>query len=479
MNGYVFLSDDWMNLLRKKNLRSEDLSINGETHEPGLTRCLTGLDLTLLGIGAIIGAGIFVLTGVVAATKAGPAIVLSYIIAGLACLFSALSYAELATAIGGCGSAYAYAYVGFGEIIAWIVGWDLLLEYAITISTVAVGWSSYLRTLFESLSLNLLQIVRVGSFITIDFLACGIIAIISLLLIWGVRSSTRFNNAVVGIKLCVIVVFIVIASTHINPSNWHPFMPFGWLGVAKGAALIFFAYIGFDAVSTTAEEVINPQRNLPIGIVGSLLISTLLYIVISALLTGMVSYRNLNVASPISDALIAIGYQGMAGVISLGALAGLTTVIMVLFFGLSRIFFAIARDGLLPRYFSVLNKKTNTPLRIIVLCGVWIGLISALLPIDLLAQLLNIGTLVAFTMVCLGVLILRRTRPEMHRPFKTPGMPYVPILGMVCCLYLIANLPWFTICRFVIWFLIGMVIYFCFGRNHSLLAHTSRSRAAS
>ena len=464
-----------MNLLRKKNIRTVDLSLMGEEHEGGLTRCLTGFDLTLLGIGAIIGAGIFVLTGVVAATKAGPAIVLSYIIAGLACLFSALSYAELATAIGGCGSAYAYAYVGFGEIIAWMIGWDLLLEYSITIATVAVGWSSYLKSLLQSLSFNVVNIVRVGSTIAIDFFALGIISVTSVLLIWGVRSSTRFNNAIVGIKLLVILIFVVVASTQIDTNNWHPFMPFGWLGVAKGASLIFFAYIGFDAVSTTAEEVVNPQRNLPIGIVGSLLVSTILYIVISALLTGMVPYYNLNVASPISDALIAIGYQGMAGVISVGALAGLTTVILVLSYGLSRIFFAIARDGLLPKYFSVLHAKTKTPMRIVVLCGVWMGVISALFPIDLLAELVNIGTLVAFTLVCLGVLILRRTQPDMHRPFKTPGMPYVPILGMVCCLYLIANLPLLTILRFVVWFAIGMVIYFSFGRKHSLLAGKAKN----
>lgn len=458
-----------MNLLRKKSIRSADLTFP-EEDTGGLMRCLSGFDLTLLGIGAIIGAGIFVLTGVVAATKTGPAIVLSYIIAGLACLFSALSYAELATAIGGCGSAYAYAYVGFGEIIAWMVGWDLLLEYSITISTVAVGWSSYVRSLLQAFSIRIANIVTVGPGIAIDFLALCIISVISALLIWGVRSSTRFNNIIVGVKLLVILLFIIVASRHVNPDNWHPFLPFGWIGVAKGASLIFFAYIGFDAVSTSAEEVVNPQRNLPIGIIGSLFVSTLLYIVISALLTGMVSYRSLDVASPISDALIAIGYQGMAGVISVGALAGLTTVILVLFYGLSRIFFAIARDGLLPKYFSVLNPKTKTPMRIIVVCGIWMALISALFPINLLTELVNIGTLVAFTLVCLGVLILRKTQPHMHRPFKTPFMPYVPILGMVSCLYLIANLPWLTILRFVVWFIVGMGIYFSFGRKHSLLA---------
>ena len=462
-----------MNLLRKKKV---DRNVHDDDSATGLVRCLTGFDLTLLGIGAIIGAGIFVLTGVVAATKTGPAIVLSYIIAGLACLFSALSYAELATAIGGCGSAYAYAYVGFGEIIAWIVGWDLLLEYSITISTVAVGWSSYMKSLLRSMSVKVTNIIHIGSVMTVDILALLIISVTSVLLIWGVRSSAKFNNMIVGVKLLVIFLFIAVAATHINPDNWHPFMPFGWIGVAQGAALIFFAYIGFDAVSTTAEEVINPRRNLPIGIVGSLSVATLLYIVISLVMTGIVSYRSLNVASPISDALLAIGYQGMAGVISVGALAGLTTVILVLTYGLSRIFYAIARDGLLPKYFSVLHPKTKTPKRIIIVCGVWMGLISALFPIDLLAQLVNIGTLMAFTLVCLGVLILRRTQPKMHRPFKTPFMPFVPLLGMTCCLYLIANLPGLTMLRFVVWFTLGMGIYFSFGRKHSLLA-TKKERA--
>lgn len=456
-----------MSLFRKKNLRNLEMI---EQDTGGLVRCLTAFDLTLLGIGAIIGAGIFVLTGVVAATKAGPAIILSYIIAGLACLFSALSYAELATAIGGCGSAYAYAYVGFGEIIAWIVGWDLLLEYSITISTVAVGWSSYVKSLLLAFKVHISNIVYIAPKVGFDFLAFLIIAVISSLLVFGVRSSTRFNNMIVGVKLLVILLFIVVASTHVEPSNWHPFLPFGWLGVAQGASLIFFAYIGFDAVSTTAEEVVNPQRNLPIGIIGSLLVSTLLYIVISGLLTGMVSYRSLDVASPISDALIAVGYQAAAGVISVGALAGLTTVILVLFYGLSRIFYAIARDGLLPKYFAVLQDKTKTPMRIIIVCGIMIASISSLFPIDVLAELVNIGTLFAFTLVCLGVLILRRTKPDMPRPFKTPFMPYVPILGMLCCLYLIMNLPWLTMLRFVVWFSVGMVIYFSFGRKHSLLA---------
>lgn len=461
-----------MNLLRKKNPTNQS-----QNNQVQLTRCLTGLDLTLLGIGAIIGAGVFVLTGVVAATQAGPAVMLSYIIAGLACLFSALSYAELATTIGGCGGAYAYSYAAYGEIIAWIIGWDLLLEYSIIIATVAVGWGSYLRSLLQSMSVGIMQIFLIDGHISVDFPALFIIVSATIILIMGVRSSTRFNNIVVGIKLLCILLFVVIASTHVNPNNWQPFMPFGWLGVVKGASLIFFAYIGFDTVSTAAEEVVNPQRNLPIGIVGSLLVSTLIYIIVSGLLTGIVSYRALNVASPITVALIAIGSRTAAGIISVGAIAGLTTVILVLFYGLSRIFYAIARDGLLPKYFSVLNKKTHTPMRILLLCGIWIGSIATFFPITVLAQLLNVGTLLAFTLVCLGVLVLRRTQPDLPRPFKTPCMPYVPILGVLICLYLIANLPWLALGRFALWFLIGMVLYFSFGRSHSLLATTSRLKA--
>lgn len=460
-----------MNLFRKKMVLAPEDTVES------LVRCLSAFDLTLLGIGAIVGAGIFVITGVVAATQTGPGIILSYVIAGMACLFSALSYAELATAIGGCGSAYGYAYAGFGEIIAWIVGWDLLLEYSISIAAVAVGWSSYLNDLLQSLNIHipnaLLQGPAAGG--VINLFALTIIMALCGLLIGGVKSNARFNNMIVGVKLSVILLFILIASTHVETSNWVPFMPFGWVGIAKGASLIFFAYIGFDAVSTTAEEVINPQRSLPIGIIGSLCIATLLYMIVSGLLTGIVSYKLLNVASPISQALIIIGYKTAAGIVGVGAIAGLTTVMLVLFYGLSRIFFAMARDGLLPRYFSVLHQKTKTPVRIIVLCALLIAFTAALIPIGRLAELVNIGTLVAFTMVCGGVLMLRYTQPNLARPFKTPFVPYVPVLGMLSCLYLIANLPWFTVLRFIVWFILGLVIYFLFSRKNSLLRSSDLS----
>ncbi len=450
--------------------RKKEMSTN-ESEPKQLTRCLTAIDLTCLGVGAIIGAGIFVITGVVAATHTGPAIIFSYLIAGLACFFSALCYAELATCIGGCGSAYGYAFVGFGEVIAWIIGWDLLLEYSISIAAVAVGWGSYFNDLLLSMTIHIpnsiLQPPTQGGLI--NLLPVIIITLLTALSIWGVKSSTRMNNLIVGIKLLIIFLFILVASTHVDTKNWVPFLPFGWEGVMKGASLIFFAYIGFDAVSTAAEEVINPQRNLPIGIVGSLLISTVLYMLVSGLLTGIVSYKTLNVASPLSQALIMIGYKIVAGIIGVGALAGLTTVILVLFYGLSRIFYAMARDGLLPSYFSVLNQKTKTPVRILILCALIIGSTAAFVPITTLAELVNIGTLVAFTMVCAGVLILRYSKPTLSQSFKVAFFPYVPLMGIICCVYLIAHLPVLTLMRFLVWFAVGMVIYALFSYKNSLL----------
>jgi APA family basic amino acid/polyamine antiporter len=456
-----------MDLLRKKN-------INALTdRHTDFRQCLSALDLTFLGIGAIIGAGIFVLTGIVAATQTGPAIVFSYIIAGLACAFSALAYAELAAMIGGCGSAYGYAYVGFGEFVAWIVGWDLLLEYAMSVSAVSVGWSSYFNDLLRALNLRIpLAFAHgPGQGGMLNLLAILIIFILSLLLMLGIKSSARFNNFMVFIKLLVIFLFIVIAFSEFNPNNWSPFTPFGWTGVMKGASLIFFAYVGFDAVSTAAEEAINPQRAVPIGILASLVCCTLLYIIVSGLLTGMVHYINLNVASPISHALLLLGYKTAAGFIGIGALAGLTTVMLVLFYGLTRVFFAMARDGLLPNYFAMTHPITKTPIRIIILCGVVTALVAALIPLSGLAELVNIGTLFAFIIVCVGVMVLRYTQPNLTRPFKTPLMPYIPILGISCSSYLIFYLPWLTIFRFVVWMTIGLIIYFSFSRRNSLLSN--------
>jgi APA family basic amino acid/polyamine antiporter len=464
-----------MDLFRKKDVNA------ARDNETPLMQCLTAFDLTFLGVGAIIGAGIFILTGIVAATHAGPAVILSYVLAGLACAFAALSYAELAAAIGGCGSAYGYAYVGFGEIIAWIVGWDLLLEYSISVAAVSVGWSGYANNLLMALKIHIPEYFINGPLAGgyINIFASGIILVLTALLIWGVKSSTRFNNVIVFIKLLVIFLFIAVASTEINPINWSPFMPFGWKGVVSGASLIFFAYIGFDAVSTAAEEAINPQRDLPKGIIGSLVICTILYIIVAGLLTAIVHYSVLNVASPISYALLLLGHKTIAGLIGIGAIAGLTTVMLVLFYGLTRIILALSRDGLLPQLFSTINPYTKTPARIILPCGIIMASLAGIFPIGDLAELVNIGTLAAFIIVCFGVLYLRYTHPDMHRPFKTPGMPYVPILGILSCLYLIINLPWVTIMRFIVWMAFGLVVYFAYSRRHSKLEGDNKPKVLS
>lgn len=455
-----------MDLFRKKELNA---SIKEESH---LTKCLTALDLTFFGVGAIIGAGIFILTGVVAATQAGPAIILSYVLAGFACIFAALSYAELASSIGGCGSAYGYAYASFGELIAWIVGWDLLLEYAISVSAVSVGWSSYAADFFAAVKMPIPKFLLHGPVAggVLNAPAVFIIAALTSLLIMGVKSSSRINNLIVSIKLLVIVLFIVIASTNIHVANWSPFMPFGWHGVINGAALIFFAYIGFDAVSTAAEEAINPQRDLPRGIIGSLIICTVLYIVVAGLLTGMAHYTTLNVASPISNVLLSLGYKVAASLISVGAIAGLTTVMLVLFYGLTRILLAMSRDGLLPPIIAKTSKNQHTPARIILLCGLLMALLAAFTPIDVLAELVNVGTLFAFIIVCIGVVYLRYSQPHLERPFKVPGMPYIPLLGALTCFYLMIHLPWVTLIRFMLWMALGLLIYFTYSRTASVLA---------
>lgn len=454
-----------MDLFRKKDIS------NSAEHESHLAKCLTAFDLTLLGIGAIIGAGIFILTGIVAATQAGPAVIFSYVIAGFACAFAALSYAELAASIGGCGSAYGYAYAGFGELFAWIVGWDLLLEYSISVSAVSVGWSGYANDFLKSMHVHLPQYLLQGPLNggMFNLLSFSIITALTLLLILGVKSSTRFNHVMVFIKLGVIALFIAIAANEVRVENWTPFMPYGWTGVMKGASLIFFAYVGFDAVSTAAEETINPQRDLPIGIIGSLVVCTVIYIIVAGLLTGIAHYPTLNVASPISHSLLVLGYRFAAGLVGVGAIAGLTTVMLVLFYGLTRVFLAMSRDGLLPKLFAKTNEVTHTPVRIIVLCGTLMATLSAIIPISDLAELVNIGTLFAFMIVCAGVLILRYKQPDMPRPFKTPGLPYVPILGILSCLYLIANLPLVTMLRFAVWMIVGLIVYFVFSRTHSSL----------
>ncbi len=441
-----------------------------------LKKCLSAFDLTLLGIGAIIGAGIFILTGIVAATTAGPGIIFSFVLAGIASACTALSYAELASSIGGCGSAYSYSYAGFGEIIAWIIGWDLLLEYGISCPIVAIGWSSYANNLLNGFNITLIPSILKGPFEggLINLPAPIVILIVTSMLALGIKQSAIFNRWMVIIKLFVIFFFIVIASQHFSLVNWKPFLPFGYRGVIEGAAIIFFAYIGFDALSTTTEEAINPQRDLPIGILASLIICTLIYITVSGLLTGMIPYSKLNVSSPVAQSLLDYHYQSAALIVAVGAVAGLTTVILVMYYGFTRIFLAMARDGLLPQFFVVINKKTKTPLRIVLISGVIMMVIAAFLPIHAATELVNIGTLSAFILVCSGVIILRYRYPDIPRPFKTPLSPFIPLMGIILSIYIMTGLSGVTWTRFFIWLLLGMFIYFGYSKKRSHLAKDSK-----
>lgn len=456
------------NLFRKKPIAPH---ADSELH-----RSLSALDLTLMGIGAIIGAGVFVLTGIAAAIKAGPAVIFAYVLAGLASMFAALAYAELASTIGGTGSAYGYAYAGFGELLAWMIGWDLLLEYLMSVTTVAIGWSGYVNNLLQAMHIYLPNALTKNPFEggVIDLSASIMILLLAVLLSIGVKLSMRFNAIVVFIKLITIAVFIIVATMNIDINYWSNFFPFGFQGIAAGAALVFFAYIGFDALSTAVEEAVNPQRNVPIGIIASLIICTVIYIVVSALLTLIAPYYTLNVRSPVAEALLRLGYHTVAGMIAAGAVAGLMTVMLVMYYGLTRICLAMSRDGLLPPVLSVIHPKTRTPVRIIIFFGVIMSCIAGFAPIDRAAELVNIGTLAAFTFVCFGVLVLRKTHPDIPRPFKLPFSPLFPILGALSCFFLMINLPMVTWWRFIIWMGIGMLIFFFYSRKHSRLANEIR-----
>ena len=428
-------------------------------------------DLVFLGVGAAIGAGVFVLTGVVAATEAGPGLTLSFLVAGLACAFAALSYAELAASVGGCGSAYGYAYATLGELVAWIIGWALMLEYGLSVSAVAIGWSGYFANVLAAAGIALppalLASPAEGGIVNLP--ASLIILVLGALLAVGVRSSTRFNNVMVVIKLGAIAVFVVVAAPHVEPVNWQPFLPFGLSGVMQGAALIFFAYIGFDAVSTAAEETRNPQRDLPVGIIGSLAICTLVYVVVAGVLTGIAHYSTLNVASPVADALLKLGSRIGAGLVAAGAIAGLTSVMLVSYYGQTRVFLAMSRDGLLPSAFATVNPRTGSPVPVILVTGILTATVAGFAPISAVAEMVNIGTLSAFSVVCIGVIVLRRTRPDLERPFRTPASPLVPALGVLMCGWLMLNLPVITWARFVLWMGIGLVIYFAYSARHSVI----------
>ena len=499
----------------------------------GLKRSLTALNLTTLGIGAIIGAGIFVLTGQAAAQYAGPGIVLSFIISGFACGFAGLCYAEFASMIPIAGSAYTYAYATLGEFLAWIIGWDLILEYLFAASTVAVGWSGYVVSFLKDLSIFippqytaasgsvLINVPNMGwkpltdafaqsltaSGINVDSLAhvtcilnlpaMFIVAFLTTLLIIGIRESANFNNIMVITKVSVIILFIAIGFMFVKSVNWHPFIPenkveatpiaeygsfWGWLkaymqefgkfgfsGVLRGAGVIFFAYIGFDAVSTAAQEAKNPQRDMPVGILGSLAISTVLYILVAIVLTGIVSYKSLNVPDPVAVGVDAMG-KGMfwlRPIVKIAAIAGLSSVILVMLLGQPRIFYSMSNDGLLPPVFSKVHPKFKTPYLSTLITGFVAMIIAGILPISILGELVSIGTLLAFIIVCVSILVLRKSKPDIKRPFKTPWVPFVPIMGAAICLLQTISLPGDTWLRLILWMAIGFCIYFFYGIKHS------------
>ncbi|MEM5298102.1 amino acid permease [Burkholderia sp. JPY481] len=461
-----------------------------------LSKTLGATSITAMGIGAIIGAGIFVLTGTAAAQFAGPAITLSFILGGIACAFVGLCYSELAAMLPVCGSSYTYTYATLGEIFAWIIGWDLILEYAMGAATVAVGWSGYIVSLLRNVGIDIPAtlaaapgtVVKLadGSTVTgvINLPAVVIIAILTTLLVLGTKESARLNNVMVAVKLTVVVAFIAIGVFFIKPEHWHPFIPantgqfgsFGMSGILRGSAVVFFAFIGFDAVSTAAQEARQPQRDMPIGILGSLVICTVLYILVAAVLTGLVPYTELNVPDPIAKGVDTIGLTWFAILIKIGALTGLTTVILVLLYGQSRIFFTMSQDGLLPHFFAKVHLRLHTPYLSQILIGTVVAIVSALTPIGVLGEMVSIGTLFAFVLVCGAVIYLRRSDSEAARPFRAPGVPVVPVLGILFCLLLMVGLPLVTWLRLVVWLVIGMTIYLSYGRNHSVLRHPERKR---
>ncbi len=474
--------------------------------ERSLKRSLSVLDLTALGVGAIIGAGIFVLTGTAAALHAGPAVPISMILAGLACAFAGLCYAEMASAVPVAGSAYTYSYATLGEFVAWIIGWDLILEYAMGAATVGAGWSATFVSLLNLVGVHLpaslinpplafctnAQVTQgvegaVGCATTgwhatgalVNLPAVFIILAITTILVIGIKESAGFNSAIVLIKVGVLVLFVIFGFMYVNRGNWHPFIPpnsgvfgeYGWSGILRGAGLIFFAYIGFDAVSTAAQEAKNPQRDMPRGILFSLGVCTVLYCLVSLVLTGLISYKELNVPSPVIMVVERIPQLAwFRPVITVGAVLGLGSTILVMLLGQSRVFYSMSRDGLLGDWAGKVHPRFRTPYLSTIYTGVAVAIFTGLFPIQILGQLVNIGTLLAFVLVCGGVIVLRRTRPDLERPFRTPWVPVVPILGILSCLGLMATLPLDTWIRLSVWLVVGLMIYFGYGRSHSRLA---------
>ncbi len=477
--------------------------------ENRLRRVLGPVALSSLGIGAIIGTGIFVLTGIAAHDKAGPALMLSLATSGVTCIFAALCYAEFASMVPIAGSAYTYAYATLGELFAWIIGWDLILEYAVASGTVAHGWSHYFQNLLGMADIHLPkaislapfdydpiagQLVSTGS--TIDLPAVLIALAVTAILVKGIKESAGFNAGMVIVKLFIVLFVIVVGAFYVDPANWTPFAPFGLgglslfghtiagqtgnggepLGILAGAAMIFFAYIGFDSVSTHSEEARNPSRDVPIGIIASLLVSTVLYIAVAAVLTGMVPYDQIDIDAPVSAAFAHVGLPWAQFMIAVGALTGITSVLLVMMLSQPRVFLAMARDGLVPpSFFGAIHEKFRTPWKSTILVGLFVAATGGFIPLRVLAELVNIGTLLAFVLVCAAVLIMRRTHPNAHRPFRVPFSPIVPILGILLCLVLMFSLPAENWMRLGVWLAIGLVIYFGYGRHHSVMAKRRRA----
>lgn len=489
-----------VDILRTKSV--EQSIRDTEAPEHRLRKRLTAVDLTIFGIGVIIGTGIFVLTGQVAKLTAGPAVALSFVVAGIVCGLAALCYAEFASTIPVAGSAYTFSFATLGEFPAWIIGWDLMLEMALAAAVVAVGWSGYFASLLESIGLPLPAAIA-GDDPVVNVPAMVIVFILTAVLVAGIKLSSRVNTVIVAIKVAVILLVILAGLFFVKAQNYTPFIPapvpteqvaglkapliqvlfgitpvsFGVIGIFSAAAIVFFAFIGFDIVATAAEETIDPQRDMPRGIIGSLVICTILYVAVSLVVVGMQKYTELSTSAPLADAFAAVGQNWAAGLISLGAIAGLTSVVMILMMGQTRVLFAMCRDGLLPRKLARVHPKFGTPARLTVVIGVVSALLSGFISLGALAELVNIGTLFAFVVVSAGVIILRRTRPDLPRAFRTPLVPWLPILSVLACLYLMLNLPVETWLRFVIWMIVGAVLYFAYGYRHSRMARQDAGQA--
>jgi len=478
--------------------------------EDRLRRVLGPVHLTALGIGAVIGAGIFVATGAAARNVAGPALMLSYAVAAVTCVFAALCYAEFAAMVPVAGSAYTYAYATLGELFAWIIGWDLILEYGVSSAAVATGWSAYARGLLAKAGLGLPPALvespwrydaasgaLVGTGALLNLPAVLVVAAVTLILVKGIQETSRLNTAMVAVKVAAVVFVIAVGLFFVSSANWRPFAPYGWtglcffghtvagqvdpggkpVGMLAGAAIIFFAYIGFDAVSTHTEEARNPQRDIPVGIVASLAVCTLLYIALVAVLTGMVRFDQLDISAPVSLAFKARGLGWAEGLIAVAGVAGITSVLLVMMLSGPRVFLAMARDGLLPRkVFGVVHPRYRTPWKSTVLTGGCVATLAGLLPIDVLLHLTNIGTLLAFVIVCAAVLIMRRSHPGAERPFRCPWVPVVPVLGILSCLLLMFSLPAANWWRLGVWLAVGILVYFLYGRHHSVLGRASDAR---